>query len=134
MKAPKLILEPLEKALASLEKVLKKKLDPIVRDSAIQRFEYTYELSYKTLKKFLRLNLPSATEVEDVGFKDLMRLGFENGLIRDPLPWFEYREKRNMTSHAYDEKKAQEVYDQLANFAVDARHLLKELKKHASKL
>ena len=111
----------------SLNEVLELEETPIIRDSAIQRFEYTYELSVKLLKRKLEDMASSAEEIDHMGFKDVIRTGAEKGLIDEPEAWFEYRKKRNITSHTYDEKKAEEVYGILKDFAEKASVLLTKL-------
>ena len=49
-------LSPFEKALQSLVLVFKEKENAITRDAAIQRFEYTFELSWKVLKRYFKIN------------------------------------------------------------------------------
>lgn len=122
-----LILTPFTNALKSLEDVLLVPKTSIVRDSAIQRFEYTYELAIKMLKRSLEQNEASAAIIDELAFKDLIRVGAEKGYIHNPQAWFDYRESRNITSHAYDEKKAESIYTILPNFAKDARALHAEL-------
>lgn len=130
----KLDLSPLEKALISLEEVLKLPVDPVVRDSTIQRFEYTYELSYKMLKRYLEMSASVPAEIDTKSFKELIRLGAEQGLIEKPEDWFLYRQARNETSHAYDENKAVLVYSKIADFAQSARKLFEKLKSHIPNL
>ena len=125
-----------EKALASLQRVLTRSAgapgDEDLRDACIQRFEYTYELAYKMLKRQLEQELPSTDELDHQPFKEIIRIGAERGLIADPQRWFAYRDKRNITSHTYDEAKAREVYGILADFAYDAADLLSRLQgRHA---
>ncbi|QOX80550.1 nucleotidyltransferase substrate binding protein [Trichlorobacter lovleyi] len=125
-----------EKALASLQRVLERSRtmpdDEDIRDACIQRFEYTYELAYKMLKRQLEQELPSSEELDHLPFKELIRVGAERGLIADPQRWFDYRDKRNLTSHTYDEAKAREVFDILTEFTADAASLLSRLKaRHA---
>ncbi len=125
-----------EKALTSLQKVLARSRavpdDDDIRDACIQRFEYTYELAFKMLKRQLEQELPSREELDQLPFKEMIRIGAERGLITVPQRWFDYRDKRNITSHTYDEEKAREVYGVLADFAADAADLLSRLKtRHA---
>ena len=126
-------LSAFEKALASLVRVYERSqresADEDIRDACIQRFEYTYELAFKMLKRTLAQNLPSSEELDQMGFRDVIRLGARNGFIYDPQCWFVYREKRNTTSHTYDEEKAQAVYAVLASFIDDASQLLIRLKE-----
>jgi len=117
----------LKKALDSLNEVLELEENPIIRDSAIQRFEYTYELAVKLLKRKLEEMASSVEEIGHMGFKDIIRTGAEKGLIDEPEAWFEYRQKRNITSHTCDEKKAEEVYAVLRGFSEKVKFLLSKL-------
>ena len=132
----KLNTEVLEKALNQLEKTIRfcekepdaeKKI--MLRTASIQSFEYTYELAFKMLRRQLE-QIESAPEIERMNFRDLIRTGAEKGFIDEPQAWFDFREKRNLTSHAYDEPKAGEVYSALSDFAQRARFLIDQLKKY----
>jgi len=63
-----------------------------------------------------------------MSFREMIREGAERGLIADPVAWFHYREKRNLTSHTYDEKVALDVYQAALAFLTDAESLLATLK------
>jgi nucleotidyltransferase substrate binding protein (TIGR01987 family) len=119
------------KALDSLERALDRArqapIDEELRDAAIQRFEYTYELAWKSLKRVLEEEAPSQEVIESLSFKDLIRLGAERGLIRNPRDWFGYREARNISSHTYDQAKAASVFRTVTQFAPVARELLTAL-------
>jgi len=127
-----LILTPFTKALESLELVLKEPKTDIVRDSAIQRFEYTFELGIKMLKRYLEMSETVKETIDELAYKDLLRLGAEKGILQDPESWFEYREARNVTSHAYDAKKADAIYAILPAFATQARSLHDALHERAA--
>jgi len=119
------------KALSSLERGITRSQaspeDEEFRDAVIQRFEFTYELAWKSLKRVLAEEAPSPAELEAVSFRDLIRIGAEKGVIDDPLAWFGFREGRNISSHTYDEVKAAEVYRAALSFAVEAKELLGRL-------
>ncbi len=123
----------LEKALLSLEKAIcrtqKEPNDEELRDSVIQRFEYSYELSWKMLKRRLEIDLPTPSNIDLMGFKELIREGAERGFIENPESWFEYRHQRNITAHTYNELKAQQVYQTALIFIKDANNLLQQLKQ-----
>ncbi|MBA2591067.1 MAG: nucleotidyltransferase substrate binding protein [Pseudomonadota bacterium] len=129
----KLDLSSLKKAINSLERAVRRSLatpeDTELRDAVIQRFEYTYELSWKMLKRRLELDAPTPAEIDALGFKDLIRQGAERGLIAQPQAWFEYRRQRNITSHTYDEDKATQVHQAAVAFLEDAESLLQELER-----
>ncbi len=89
------------KAVIQLEKAVKRPFDEFMRDSVIQRFEFTYELAWKMLK--LRLE---AESIEVTSPKQALQVGF----IIDGNAWSELQKNRNLTSHTYDEKLADKVY------------------------
>lgn len=98
-----------------------------VRDACIQRFEYTYELCIKLIKRYIEQEMPLSENVDRLNYRDLIRVAFEIGLIQDIEKWFQYREARNLTNHTYDENKAQAVYQVLPEFAVQAKFVLAQL-------
>lgn len=124
---------PLEKAINSLKRALARATDARgdeeLRDACIQRFEYTFELCWKMLKRQLELELPNPSEVDGFSYRHLFRIGAERGLVQDVESWFDYRERRNITSHTYDEVKAARVFEALPAFAGHAEELLAKLKE-----
>lgn len=126
-------LTPLIRALASLQRGLTRWQatpdDEELRDACIQRFEFTFELSWKMLKRRLELDLPNAVEVDAMSFRALIRAGAEQGLIGEVAPWWVYRDKRNITSHTYDARKAAEVAAVLPAFERDVQALLAALQQ-----
>ena len=96
-----------------------------MRAAAIQAFEFTYELAWKMLKRYLVLTEPNPSEVEELSFPDLIRTGCERGLLQSELSvWKSFRQDRSMTSHTYDDLKAQEVFDHIPLFLKVAQALL----------
>lgn len=134
-----IIVTPLQKAVTSLSLALERFATPnadadelereMMRDAVIQRFEYTYELSWKMMKRVLRTTAPQSATDEIFSINDLYRLAFEANLITDPKAWFSYHEARNITSHVYDVKKANIVLEAVVRFAPDAEKLLKKLEE-----
>jgi len=71
-------------------------------EGMIQRFEYTFELAWKTLKDYLEDR--GFTEI--VGSKEAIRLAFANDVIKDGEIWMDMIRSRNLTTHIYDSDKA----------------------------
>lgn len=94
-----------DRALVRLGEVLMRSEDDVVRDSIIQRFEFTFEMAWKTLFRYLLL------KGEKVAAKawDVLPAAFEAGLLDDAEAWDRMRDYRNDTSHEYSEAKAVEV-------------------------
>jgi len=127
----KLDFSALKRALNSLEKAIdraqKKTSDEELRDAVIQRFEYTYELSWKMLKRQLEKEAPTPSAIDTLSFKELFREAGEKGIISNVEKWMIYRDQRNITSHTYDEEKAESVYETALEFLTDAKALLEAL-------
>lgn len=104
--------------------------DTQIRDGLIQRFEFTYELSHKMLKRFLVATAPSPTEFDEMSFADLIRSGNERGLLRGNWSiWKTYRDMRSKTSHTYDEDVALEVVKGIDEFLEEAETLVTRLRE-----
>ncbi len=128
-------ISPLEKSIARLDEGLTRyqqhRKDAQLRDGLIQRFEFTYELSHKMLKRYLKLTSATPQLFDDMPFQDLVRLGNAQGLLHDNWPiWRKYREMRTKTSHTYDEEVALEVVTSIPDFLKEAIYLHEQLKKH----
>jgi len=102
--------------------------DEQLRDGLIQRFEFTYELSHKMLRRYLQDILPSADDAARMTFAELVRAGNERGLLRaEWLVWRRFRDIRTRTTHTYD--AAAEVVREIPAFLQEVEHLCAELRK-----
>lgn len=119
-------LSHLEQAIASLKRALAQPKDEFIRDSVIQRFEFTYELAWKALKRLLEVE-EGVENVDALNRRDLFRLAAEKGLLADPLVWFDYHRYRNESTHTYAETKAEEVYAAAQRFLIDVEALYLQL-------
>lgn len=131
-------LKSLEKAIKSFEQsILKttdkefiKELDEItyklLKSGVIQNFEFTYELCWKFLKRWLSENI-GKSYVEGITRRHLFRYGAENKLIDDVDKWMIFHRARNLTSHTYDEDIAEEVFEIAIEFLSEAKNLLKSI-------
>lgn len=97
-----------------------------MRAGVIQSFEFSYELSWKMLRRQL-LQDEGESEVAPLSRKDLYRLGARKQLLENPEAWFVFHRARNETSLTYDEAKAQAVYVVTLTFLGEARALLLNL-------
>ena len=101
-----------------------------IRDGLIQRFEFTYELCWKMLKRYLEMESAVTDTFDHMNLADLIRIGNEHGLVLGDWPvWRTYRALRSMTSHTYDEAKALEVVARIPAFLADAAFLRDELRR-----
>lgn len=125
-----------KKAIQSLDEAINTyhddKNNAFVRDASIQRFEYTYELAHKMLKRYLELTEPDAEQIDRMSFPTLIRTGSERGLLLNGWDiWDKYRYSRNLTSHVYDEIKAIQVCEVIPDFLLDAKYLLNKLEERS---
>lgn len=98
----------------------------VIRAGIIQNFEFTYELCWKFMQRWLEVNAVGEA-VDRLTMKELFRIAAERHLIKNVEAWFEYHKARNKTSHIYNIAIAKDVYRVAELFLVDAKALLKEL-------
>ncbi len=123
----------LEEALVYCDSELAKQ-DPRLalhlRAGAIQAFEFTFELAVKMLRRYLETVESNPAAVAEFTFSELIRCGWERGLLRAELAaWKEFRRDRGTTSHAYDEGKALEVFQNIPAFLLEARFICTEISR-----
>ncbi len=125
-------LAPLERAVQRLKagwvRYQQDIRDDQVRDGLIQRFEFTYEISHKMLRRYLVQVAPTPELYTEMVFADLIRSGSDQGLLLgDWSDWRLFREMRSRTSHTYDEAIALEVVARIPRFLEEAEYLLERL-------
>ena len=129
----KLDLSSLKKAINALNHALneyEKNPSEFVKDSCIQRFEFTYELSHKFIKRYLEITEANRDEIDEMSFQQLIRRATERGLLlSDWESWRKYKDSRNKTSHTYDEEIADEVFEAIPAFLKEAEYLYKCLEE-----
>lgn len=134
---------PLGNAIGQLEKALRYAnseaaaadagLREQLRNSVIQCFEFTYELSHKMLARYLEATVASPQEIDLRTFQGQIRFGNEKGLLRsDWTKWRTYRQARTDSSHTYDEQKAEAVFAIAPDFLDEARYLYRELTERST--
>ncbi len=128
---------PLQKAIARLQEGLARYQQDIsdtqIRDGLIQRFEFTYEISHKMLKRFLEQSSASPEQFDVMPFSDLIRSANEKGLLIGDWPtWRTYRDMRSKTSHTYDEDIALQVVAGIPQFLTEAQFLAHQLSQRSN--
>ena len=135
-----LYLGSLKTAVASLERALRvaersilgavdTDLEEVVRAGVIQNFEFTYELCWKTMRRYLADQV-GASAVDGLSRKELFRLAAQHRVIDEVDLWFSFHEARNETSHIYDYKMADRVYSRAQAFLAAAQSLVSQLETH----
>ena len=113
------------KALKKLEEVLKQPETEITRDAAIQRFEFTFEMSWKVMQSIAKTNKPKL-----YGVKAIIREAAALSLIDNPELWLKFLEDRNLTVHTYKEDLAKEIFSRIKKFPVLVAKFLEAAKTH----
>ena len=110
-------------AVERLEEALKEKENEIVIDGVLHRFEFTFELAWKTIKdclEYLGITEKTGSPRENI------KLGFQHGLIQDGEKWIEIMLSRNSLSHLYDEKTSREIYKKIKEEYIKEFVILRE--------
>lgn len=100
------------KALNKLNEAMQEEPTEIVIDGTLQRYEFTFELEWKTMKDYLEYmgiidNLASP--------RGIIQKAFQANIIDDGEIWINMMLDRNYLSHLYDENKSRERYDNIKN-------------------
>lgn len=117
-------LKQFENALKRFKEVLSVSKTDIVRDAAIQRFEFTLDLSWKMLKAFLE----DKKGVVCASPKECFREAYRQGVIDYDDAWVKFVDMRNEIVHIYKEEIAEKIYSQLPDALKHFEMLLKNIK------
>ncbi len=98
-------LENFSNALGKLEEAVKESGYPLCLDGTIKRFEFTFEMSWKAMKKILLYE-----GFDCASARACVKKAFQTGLITDEETWLDILKDRNVYSHIYDEKEAENIY------------------------
>ncbi len=108
METLKLRIETTEKALKTLKAITEEPYSVIVRDAAIQRFEYTSETFWKVVKGYLDVQEGIVCNSPKSCFKEAFKVGLLSE--EETVKILEMVDDRNLTSHTYHEEVAEEIY------------------------
>lgn len=118
------LLESFESSLKRFREILGKEKSLENRDSSIKRFEFTFELAWKYVQKFLR-----SQGIICRSPKECFQEGFKFELIQDNEKWLKMIDDRNLTVHTYNEKLAEEISKRFRDYLELFEQLMKNLKK-----
>lgn len=132
MKKSELNLSVLKNSLATLKECYQdlnsqndEKMKIYIKDSCIQRFEYTYEAAKKIMNKFLKKEYDKKDS--DLTINNIFREMYGLELIENFENWVDYRQKRNLTSHEYDINLTYPIIDIIPDFINDTEFLINKL-------
>lgn len=110
-------------ATERLKEALKEEENEIVIDGTLHRFEFTFELAWKTMKDYLEYS----GIIDGIGSpREIIKNAFSNGIIDDGENWLKMMLARNSLSHLYDEEKSREIYLEIKETYIN---LLEKLNK-----
>lgn len=116
-----------QKAYAQLRQALTDYDDSapdIIKEGILQRFEFTHELAWNTLKNYLEYEGHQNIS----GSRSATRLAFNLGIIKNGQIWMDMIESRNRTVHAYDAKLLEQEYRKVRdNYDACFKQLLDEM-------
>ncbi len=89
--------------------------DEVIKVGMIKFFEMTYELAWNTMKDYYE----DQGETGIQGSKDAIKLSFSRGLITDAKKWFDMVDSRRLSVHTYDQNRADEIAEDIAETYLD---------------
>ena len=107
-----------DKALGLLQSALQgdwRSLSDLEKEGVIQRFEFTLELGWKTLKDYLEFQ---GVALNPVTPRSVIKQGFSSGILPEGQPWIDMLDLRNLLSHTYNEQILHGAVEKIA-----AQHL-----------
>lgn len=125
----KIKFEKFKKVLISLEAIYLKQVqdDRSNVDATIRRFEFTFELLGAFLKDYF-----SERDIELNYPKEVLQKAFSVNLINNEDIWVRMLKDRNLTSHTYDERLADEIYNRIRSYVPELRGLLNKIMDESS--
>jgi len=125
----KLRVDALQSAISQLEKGItessKHPENELMRDGVIQRFEYTMDLAWKLMHRYLKLIQIDESVIRSKN--DIFREAARIKIIKSAEAWIGYYAARNETAHDYNTEKAKLVFQKAILFLPDAKLLLETL-------
>ena len=104
-----------KKALATMKNAVElaaaRELTDLEKQGVIQGFEFTFELAWNVMKDYLEEQ--GITGI--IGSKNAIRHAFNKGIIEDGEVWMDMVKDRNLASHVYDEKTAEDLFAAIKN-------------------
>ncbi len=117
--------QDLIKASNRLEEALTEGISDLAIDGVLHRFEFTFELAWKTMKDYLEYQGITGK----IGSpREIIKEAFAAGIIEDGEIWIKMMLSRNELSHLYDEEASRQIYNSIKE------NYMSEIKKLVNKL
>lgn len=85
--------------------------DDIYQDALIKRFEFTFELAWKTLREFM---LDQGYQFKIASPKGVLSYAYQESIITDEQLWLEMLEDRNLSTHDYGREISQSIAERIS--------------------
>ena len=103
-------IENFEKALKKLKQAFLVEPTELVIDGTLQRYEFTFELAWKTIKDYLEYNGIVSNIASP---RNVIQQAYQSKIIKNGDIWIQMMLDRNLLSHLYDEQKSREIYENI---------------------
>ena len=111
-----------------LKEELNEEENEIMIDAVLHRYEFTFELAWKTLKDYLEY---LGITVNTGSPREVIKESFAHKLISDGEIWIKMMLARNSLSHLYDEETSRQVYNEIKNeYIYQIEKLIETLEKN----
>jgi nucleotidyltransferase substrate-binding family protein len=105
-------LEKLEESLKETSQDFDDTTMQVIIDGTLHRFEFTFELAWKTIKDYLEyMGITNKTGSP----RENIQAAFKQGIIDDGEIWIEIMLSRNELSHLYNEETSRKIYENIKN-------------------
>jgi nucleotidyltransferase substrate binding protein (TIGR01987 family) len=118
------LIQSFDLAVGQLQKALDQPKNEFVRDSAIQRFEFTFELFWKILKEYCHIQ-----GLEYNSPRESIRGAFRLGILADDAIYLDMLNSRNLASHTYEESIAEDIYSRLPQYLQTTKSVVKVIRE-----
>ena len=119
----------LKQAMLRLEETKSWEDDVRLQESVIKRFEFTFEMSWKAMKRYL-----NDQSIETYGVKETILKAAQAGIIDNPSTWTDFLKTRNLSTHTYKQEVADLVYSKAMEFGAEVKKLVDAMEKKIGEL
>jgi len=117
-------LHKFEQAIQRLGDALASEDSDLKVDGTIQRFEFTFELAWKTIRRALLYEGEICKTP-----RECLKAAFRLALLDEEEPWLSMLDDRNRMAHIYDEAVAREIFERVPAYHQALRRLAEELRR-----
>ncbi len=114
-----------------LKEALNENENDLVIDGVLHRYEFTFELAWKTLKDYLEY---LGVTINTGSPREVIKESYAHDLIPDGETWIKMMLARNSLSHLYDEETSRQVYNEIKEkYIYQIEKLIERLNKYEEK-